>query len=55
MIIAVIVMIIILILINVIILSLVFARFGSLMSTEKDESYTVVVKGKALASIKVSD
>ena len=24
------------------------------MSTEKDESYTVVVKGKALASIKVS-
>jgi len=26
--------------------------FGSLMSTEKDESYTVVVKGKALASIK---
>ena len=31
----------------------VFFRFGSLMSTEKDESYTVVVKGKALASIKV--
>ena len=31
------------------------ARFGSLMSTEKDESYTVVVKGKALASIKVSN
>ena len=31
------------------------ARFGSLMSTEKDESYTVVVKGKALASIKVSE
>ena len=30
-------------------------RFGSLMSTEKDESYTVVVKGKALASIKVSE
>ena len=26
--------------------------FGSLMSTEKDETYTVVVKGKALASIK---
>ena len=26
--------------------------FGSLLSTEKDESYTVVVKGKALASIK---
>ena len=25
------------------------------MSTEKDESYTVVVKGKALASIKVSE
>ena len=26
--------------------------FGSLMSTEKDETYTVVVKGKPLASIK---
>ena len=34
---------------------IVFVRFGSLMSTEKDESYTVVVKGKALASIKVFD
>ena len=26
--------------------------FGSLMSTEKDETYTIIVKGKPLASIK---
>lgn len=26
--------------------------FGSLMSTEKEENYTVVVKGKSLATIK---
>jgi BR serine/threonine kinase len=26
--------------------------FGSLMSTEKDETYTIIVKGKMLASIK---
>ena len=26
--------------------------FGSLLSTEKDETYTIIVKGKPLASIK---
>ena len=26
--------------------------FGSLMSTDKDETYTIIVKGKPLASIK---
>ena len=54
-IIIIIIVIIILILINIIIVIIMFVRFGSLMSTEKDESYTVVVKGKALASIKVFD
>ena len=46
---------IIIIVIIILILIKMFVRFGSLMSTEKDESYTVVVKGKALASIKVFD
>ena len=54
-IIIIIIVIIILILMNHIIVMVMFVRFGSLMSTEKDESYTVVVKGKALASIKVFD
>ena len=49
------VIIIIIIVIIILILIKMFVRFGSLMSTEKDESYTVVVKGKALASIKVFD
>jgi hypothetical protein len=28
--------------------------FGSLMSTDKDETYTIIVRGKPLASIKVA-